>query len=64
MLGEVAPVDQVYPLKAGVVDKVVLLPKQIGFRVAITVGGVIELLTVTVLLADAVHPLMSVTVTV
>jgi hypothetical protein len=62
ILGEVAPVDHKYPLKAGVVDKVVLLPAQIGFRVAITVG-VGNGLTVTVRLADPMHPLASATLT-
>jgi hypothetical protein len=63
MLGDVAPVDQVYPLNAGDVDRVELLPAQIGFRVAFTVG-VGKGLTVIVLLADALQPLPSVTVTV
>jgi hypothetical protein len=64
MVGDVAPVDQVYPLYVSVVDKIEVLLMQIGFLVAFIVGAGIGLPTVTVLLAEFLHPLPSVTVTV
>jgi hypothetical protein len=63
MLAAVEPVDHIYPLYVGVVDKVELPPLQIGFTVAFTVG-VGNGFTVIVKPAVVVHPLLSVTVTV
>lgn len=61
ILAAVEPVDQTYPLYVMVVDKVVLLPLQSGFTVAVQVGVGKEL-TVIVLLTDPLQPLPSVTV--
>ncbi len=62
MLAAVEPVDQRYPLYRGIVDRVVLVPLQIGFTLALITGEGSGL-TVIVRLAAALQPLLSVTVT-
>lgn len=54
MLDDVDPVDQAYPLYAEV-ERVVLLPKHIGFDVVFIVGVGRALIIATVLAVDAGH---------